>query len=93
MKTLTLSIKAALAISATAALAGCGLRGDLERPPPIFSKPPAEEALIPVDAAVKFAAIEVEANRAYFNSLGGEIPVPAPTNEVEQSDLGEVSPG
>ncbi|MEM9377432.1 MAG: lipoprotein, partial [Pseudomonadota bacterium] len=37
-------VKSALALSAMASLAGCGLRGDLERPPPIFSDPPSEEA-------------------------------------------------
>lgn len=87
------SIKAALAFSALASLAGCGLRGDLERPPPIFSEPPSEEAQKPLDAPVAFASREVRDGMAYFNSLGGEIPKPAPGAEVEEDNMGEVSPG
>ena len=33
------------ALLSTATLAGCGLRGDLERPDPIFSEPEAEEVV------------------------------------------------
>ena len=90
MKTL---IKAALAFSVLASLAGCGLRGDLERPPPVFSKPPSEEAQQPVDAVAEFAATEIDQNRTYYNALGGEIPKPAPTSNVQEDSMGEVSPG
>ena len=86
-------IKTALALSALASLAGCGLRGDLERPPPIFSEPPTEEAQLPVDAVALFAAAEIDDNRVYYNSLGGEIPKPAPDTDVEEESMGEVSPG
>ncbi|MCR9271004.1 MAG: LPS translocon maturation chaperone LptM [Henriciella sp.] len=86
-------IKTGLAISALAALASCGLRGDLETPPPIFSDPPSEEAQLPVDAAVQFAAAEIDDGRVYYNSLGGEIPKPAPDVDVEEESMGEVSPG
>ena len=55
-------IKTALAMSVLAGLAGCGLRGDLERPPPIFSEPPTEEAQKPVDSAALFAAAEIDEN-------------------------------
>ena len=86
-------IKTALAVSVLAGLAGCGLRGDLERPPPIFTDPPTEEALQPVDSAAEFAVAEIDENRVYYNSLGGEIPKPAPDTDVEEESMGEVSPG
>lgn len=86
-------IKTALALSTLAALAGCGLRGDLERPPPIFSEPPTEEAKLPVDAAVVFAGAEIRDETTYYNSLGGEIPKPAPDVDVEEDSMGEVGPG
>ena len=71
-------IKTALAFSALAALAGCGLRGDLERPPPIFSDPPSEEAQTPVDSPAVFAQAPIDQFRSYFYSLVGEIPKPSP---------------
>jgi len=86
-------IKSALAVSVLAGLAGCGLRGDLERPPPIFSEPPTEEAQQPVDSAALFAVADIDENRVYYNSLGGEIPKPAPDTDVEEDNMGEVSPG
>ncbi|MEM7458084.1 MAG: lipoprotein [Pseudomonadota bacterium] len=86
-------IKTALALSALASLAGCGLRGDLERPPPIFSDPPSEEAQQPVDAVAEFAGAEISDDATYYNSLGGEIPKPAPDVDVEEENMGEVSPG
>ncbi|MEL7320125.1 MAG: lipoprotein [Pseudomonadota bacterium] len=87
------TIKSILALSTLAALAGCGLRGDLERPPPIFSEPPTEEAKQPVDAVAQFAGTEINENTTYLNSLGGEIPKPAPDVDVEEESMGEVSPG
>ncbi|MFN3212683.1 MAG: LPS translocon maturation chaperone LptM [Henriciella sp.] len=86
-------IKTALAMSVLAGLAGCGLRGDLERPPPIFSEPPTEEAQVPVDSAAIFAVAEIDEDKVYYNSLGGEIPKPAPATDVEEDSMGEVSPG
>lgn len=86
-------IKTALAMSVLAGLAGCGLRGDLERPPPIFSDPPTEEAQQPVDTAAVFTVAEIDEDRVYYNSLGGEIPKPAPDADVEEDSMGEVSPG
>lgn len=90
MKTI---VKTALAGSILASLAGCGLRGDLERPPPIFSKPAPEEARVPVDVPVEFAQINVREDRVYLNKLGGEVPKPAPGVDVEEDSMGEVSPG
>ena len=86
-------IKTALAMSLLAGLAGCGLRGDLERPPPIFSDPPTEEAQQPVDTAAVFTVAEIDEDKVYYNSLGGEIPKPAPDADVEEDSMGEVSPG
>lgn len=90
---MTKNLKTALSLAALASLSACGLRGDLERPPPIFSQPPTEEAKLPVDAAAQFAEVEVRENAAYFNSLGGEIPKPAPDVDVEEESMGEVGPG
>ena len=77
----------------TLALAGCGIRGDLQTPPPIFSDPPSEEARLPVDAVAQFAETAIEEDKVYYNSLGGEIPKPAPDVDVEEEAMGEVSPG
>ena len=90
---MNLGVKAVISLSALAALAGCGLRGDLQRPPPIFSDPPSEEAKKPVDAPAQFAGAEIQQDRVYYNSLGGEIPKPAPTLDVEEESMGEVGPG
>jgi predicted small lipoprotein YifL len=87
------AIKNTLLLSALAGLASCGLRGDLERPPPIFSEPPSEEAQIPVDSAAVFAGTEIDNDQTYYNALGGEIPKPAPDVDVEEDSMGEVSPG
>ena len=86
-------IKTILALSVLAGLAGCGLRGDLERPPPIFSEPPTEEAQQPVDSAAQFAGADIQDDTTYYNALGGEIPKPAPDIDVEEDSMGEVSPG
>ena len=86
-------IKTALAFSALASLAACGLRGDLERPPPILTEPPTEETSKPVDAAVLFAGNDINDGTTYYNSLGGEIPKPAPPVDIEEESMGEVSPG
>ncbi len=86
-------IKTGLALSVLASLSACGLRGDLDRPPPIFSEPPQDEALmVPIAVPAQFAAKEVR-DTTYFNSLGGEIPKPAPDVDVREEDMGEVSPG
>lgn len=82
-----------LSLTATGLLAGCGIRGDLQRPPPIFSDPPSEEAKQPVDAPVAFAMAPIGAeDEAHYNSLGGEIPKPDPATEVDEGGLGEISP-
>lgn len=86
-------IKTALAFSALAALAGCGLRGDLERPPPIFSDPPSDEAMVPVDSPAQLAEATIDPDRTYLNPLGGEIPKPAPDVNVDEDTMSEVSPG
>ena len=86
-------IKTALAFSVLASLAGCGLRGDLQRPPPILTEPPTEETQRPVDSAVLFAGNDINDATTYYNSLGGEIPKPAPDVDVEEESMGEVSPG
>lgn len=89
MKILT---RTGLAVAALGALSACGLRGDLERPPPIFSDPPSEEAKLPVDAPVQYAVKDV-LDTTYYNSLGGEIPRPAPANDIDEEQMEEVSPG
>ncbi|MGB0261684.1 MAG: hypothetical protein ACPGCY_02675 [Henriciella sp.] len=71
--------KAFLFSSGLAALSGCGLRGELERPPPIFSTPLTEEAT-------------VDQNKIYLNSLGGEIPKPAPGQDVFEESMDSFGP-
>lgn len=91
MKTI---LKLSLALGVSALLSACGIRGDLERPPPIFSDPPNEEAQKPVDAPAEFAlAPERSDDEAYYNELGGEIPKPDPEADVGEDGLGEVGPG
>ena len=88
-----LLIKTVLTVSALASLASCGLRGDLERPPPILTEPPTEETSRPVDTAVLFAGNDINEGTTYYNTLGGEIPKPAPDAAVDEESMGEVSPG
>ena len=89
-KTILLTTSLALA----SVLSGCGIRGDLKRPPPIFSDPPSEEAQTPVAVPVAFAMAPIGAeDEAHYNSLGGEIPKPDPSTEVGEGGLGEISPG
>lgn len=84
--------KAFLFSSGLAALSGCGLRGELERPPPIFSTPLTEEASVPVDLAVAFSVATVDQNKIYLNSLGGEIPKPAPGQDVFEESMDSFGP-
>lgn len=86
-------IKTTLAFTALAGVSACGLRGDLERPDPIFSDPPSEEAMVPVDTVIEVASTRIDPNRTYYNTLGGEIPKPAPVTDVQEESMGEVSPG
>jgi predicted small lipoprotein YifL len=88
-----LLIKTVLTVSALASLASCGLRGDLKRPPPILNEPATEETQRPVDSAALFAGNEINEGTTYYNTLGGEIPKPAPDVDVEEESMGEVSPG
>ena len=79
--------------TATLGLAGCGVRGDLDRPPPIFSSEPDEEARTPVDTTVEVAgAPQRSADEAYYNELGGEIPKSDPEADIGESGMGDVSP-
>lgn len=78
---------------AAGVLSGCGVRGDLDRPPPIFSSPPNEEARQPVSSAVEVAAAPERAeDEAYYNGLGGEIPKADPEADIGETGLDEVSP-
>ena len=66
------------------------MRGDLDRPPPIFSSsPPDEEARQPVSATVAVAQAPAKsADEAYYNELGGEIPKSDPAADIGESGLG-----
>ncbi|MEL6830978.1 MAG: lipoprotein [Pseudomonadota bacterium] len=90
---MTRQMKLAIAATFTLALAGCGLRGDLERPPPIFSQPPSEEAKKPLDTLVAYQVAEMDPTRTYLNSFGGEIPKPSPGEDVLEESMGEFEPG
>ena len=84
-------IKLAMALTLPALLAACGIRGDLERPPPIFSDPPSEEAKQPVDAPVALAAADED--DIFYNSEGDVSPRPDPEADVGEDGLGEIEPG
>jgi hypothetical protein len=65
-------------------LSACGLRGDLERPEPLFGEP-----AVAVEAELKTEekpfADDPQAQRGpRFNELGGEIPDAAPAEPVEE---------
>ncbi|MEO9970786.1 MAG: hypothetical protein ABJG15_13380 [Hyphomonadaceae bacterium] len=64
-------------------LTGCGLRGGLERADPIFKD------VEPVDQAVPAPEVVVQV-RPRTNELGGELPLPAPTEQVESAALPDV---
>jgi len=66
------------------ALAGCGMRGGLERADPILRDVKSVEEVVE-------PAPEVEVRvRPRTNELGGELPLPAPTQEVESAALPDV---
>ncbi len=74
-----------LAISALTLLAGCGSRGGLERPDPVFRD------VKPVETRAE-PAPEVEVRvRPRTNELGGELPIPMPTDEVDSAPLPDVA--
>lgn len=83
MKRLTYSTLAA--IIAVPMLSGCGLRGDLERPEPIFEKP--DE-----DASADAQTTDVASNRTVIrrNAQGGIIPDAAPTTAVNEGGLDDI---
>lgn len=69
------------------ALSACGLRGDLERPEPMFGEP---EASVEAELATEEKPFEddPQARRGpRFNEFGGEIPEAAPVEEVEETPL------
>ena len=75
-----------LAISALTLLAGCGLRGGLERPDPIFKD------VKPIETPAE-PAPEVEVRvRPRTNEQGGELPLPRPVEEVGTMPVPEVEP-
>ena len=86
--------KAVIALSLAGGLAACGLRGELERPDPIFSEPtaPDEQALVPVAVPVQLAEVAIPEG-PQFNSLGGEIPEAAPATDVDEAAMSDVGPG
>lgn len=76
-----------LASMAISLLTGCGLRGGLERAEPVFRD---VKPVKPVEQVVE-PAPEVEIRvRPKTNAHGGELPVPAPTREVESNALPDV---
>ena len=86
-------ISIALALSAFAIVSACGVRGDLERPPPLFTATPPEQALTPIDTPVEYQVAEVDENLTYLNSFGGEIPKPSPDADVYEESMGDFEPG
>ena len=78
-----LSISAAIALPM---LAGCGLRGDLERPEPIFEPEPE------VVETEEVAATQVVTNRTVIrrNADGGIIPNASPSTPVNEGGLADI---
>lgn len=74
------------ALLATATLAGCGLRGDLERPDPIFSEPEAEEVV--ETPTTRTVARNVTVIRR--NANGDIIPDAAPSTPVSEGGLEDI---
>lgn len=72
-----------VALVALPILAGCGLRGGLERADPIFKD------VEPVGQAAPAPEVVVRV-RPRTNELGGELPLPAPTEQVESAALPDV---
>ena len=74
------------ALVALPMLAGCGLRGDLERPEPIFEEP-VEEA-----EPDQVASTRVITNRTVIrrNAEGGIIPNASPSTPVNEGGLDDI---
>lgn len=66
--------------------AGCGLRGDLERPAPIFGEGNDVEVEL-VDDSEAFEDEPEAVTGPRFNEFGGVIPDASPTEPVEESAL------
>lgn len=80
-------LRMGLAVLATLPLlAGCGLRGGLERPDPIFRNvEPVERIELPEEVETEPGVII----RERTNEYGGEIPDAAPTAPVQSTPLDE----
>ena len=70
-------------VFALAVLGACGLRGGLERPPPIFSADKPEPEIVFTPAAEE----PEEETGPQLNEFGGEIPEAAPTTPVISGPL------
>lgn len=86
--------KNALAVlAALLALSACGLRGDLERPAPLFGEAPtdggAEADLTEEGEAFDDEPEALDGPR--FNEFGGVIPEASPVDPVEEAPLDEPS--
>lgn len=82
-------LKPALALTTLLALGACGLRGDLERPEPLFGEATAEdaEAELPTNENV-FKDDPTDDQGPRFNEYGGIIPDASPSDPVEEEGLG-----
>ena len=78
-------------LAALLALSACGLRGDLERPAPLFGDVPPEggaEAEL-ADEAEAFDDEPEAIEGPRFNEFGGVIPEASPSEPVEEAPLDE----
>ncbi len=73
-------------------LAAAGLAGACAGPTPTHvTSQPSQGHDIPLDAPVEFVANRASGPR--LNSLGGEIPNPAPSRPVDEAGINEPTPG
>lgn len=72
-------------------LSGCGLRGDLERPAPLFGEGNGAEAGL-ADEGEVFEDEPEARTGPRFNEFGGVIPEASPVEPVEEAPLDDPEP-
>lgn len=86
-KTRFVSTLALGGLMAAPMLAGCGMRGGLARPDPVFRDLTPDEAAAPDPELA-----EKETVSPRVNEFGGDIPEAAPTDPVQSAPLDETAP-
>ncbi|MEO0981900.1 MAG: lipoprotein [Pseudomonadota bacterium] len=87
---MSIKLKLCAIIVAGAALAGCGVRGPLERPDPLFGERPADAPTARLPSQEEIDTLSETPRR---NTIGGEIPETAPVDPVDEAPLEEPAQG